>query len=279
MKIIELQKKNNCLELINKQPSKNDFDFIINENCLLKLNNEIKGVYIKINENTMKEIKSIIKETKFVNSHRTKKAITTRSTVFGFLPRNPMRQDYCRISESSKKEKNNFLKLYNFSEKLIEIYKKYLFEKYTNDKKLIKDTIKKEWRFNDEIPFTTISLNVNHAIKYHLDTANYKGNFSNVLICSDGIKGGELVLPEFKVALSQENGFLLIFDGQNVIHGVMPFLPTKKEFFRTSIVFYALEGMKHCYPFVDEVKRIKIKETERAKKRNSNQDPRSKNVK
>jgi hypothetical protein len=276
MKIVELIKTKDCLDLINTTPNKNHYSTVINENCVIKKNGEIKGIYYKIDKKTIDEIKEIVKTTKFIDSHRTKKAITTRSSVFGFLPRNPMRQDYCRISESSKKERNNFFKLYDFSKKLIEIYKQHLPEKYQKDISIISSSIKKEWMLDEEIPFTTISLNVNHAIKYHLDTANYKNNFSNVLICSDGIKGGELVLPEYEIALSQENGFLLIFDGQNEIHGVMPIIPLKKDFFRASLVYYALENMKHCYPFKEEVKRIKIKDTERAKKRVLNIDPRAK---
>lgn len=276
MKTIELLKKNDCVHLINQIPKKEHYNQIINEDCYLKLKGKIKGFYIKIDESIIKTLEKTVNNTKFVNSYRTKKAINTRSSVFGFLPRNPMRQDYCRISESTKKEKNNFINLYNFSKKLSEHYNRFLQDKYNEDLNLINNNIKEEWKFEKDNPFTTISINVNHAIKYHKDTANYKGSYSNVLIVSKGIKGGELVLPEYEVALSQESGFLLVFDGQNEIHGVMPIHKETNNSFRASIVYYALENMKHCYPYKEEVKRIKIKDTERAKKRILKIDPRKK---
>lgn len=276
MKTFELEKTKNCDNLIKLTPTKEHYNKVINEDCYLKLNGKIKGFYVKIPESIINELEKTVNNTKFVNSYRTKKAINTRSSVFGFLPRNPMRQDYCRISESTKKEKNNFISLYNFSKKLTECYKKFLNDKYNHDIQLINNNIKDEWKFDNENPFTTISINVNHAIKYHKDTANYKGSYSNVLIISKNIIGGELVLPEYELALSQKSGFLLVFDGQNEIHGVMPIKKENNNSFRASIVYYALENMKHCYPFEEEVKRIKIKDTERAKKRASNKDPRGK---
>jgi hypothetical protein len=276
MKRIDLIKKLNGQKLINTTPTKEHFGEVINEECEIFKNNKKIGVYIKVPKKLLNELIQVTKTTKTVNSHRTKKALNTRSSVFGFLPRNPMRQDYCRISEITKKEKNNFIKLYNFNNFLIDVYKKHLPEKFNEDLEIIRKSIKEEWKLGNENIFTTVSVNINHAIKYHKDTANYKGNYSNVIICENGIKGGELVFPEYKIALSQKNGFLLIFDGQSEIHGVMPVTPEKKDYFRSSIVFYALENMKHCYPFQEEIERIKQKETERAKKRAINKDPRSK---
>lgn len=276
MKTFDLLKLKSCDNFIKQSPTKEHYNQVINEDCYLRLNGKIKGFYLKMPESITNNLQTTVNKTKFVNSYRTKKAINTRSSVFGFLPRNPMRQDYCRISESTKKEKNNFIALYKFSEKLSECYKTFLLEKFNEDLNIINKNIKEEWRFDKENPFTTISINVNHAIKYHKDTANYKGSYSNVLIVSKGVEGGELVLPEYKAALSQKNGFLLVFDGQNEIHGVMPIQKKTKNSFRASIVFYALENMKHCYPYKEEVKRIKIKDTERAKKRVLNKDPRKK---
>ena len=126
-----------------------------------------------------------------------------------------------------------------------------------------------------DTPYTTANINVNHAIKYHKDSGNIKESFSNVLILKEHCTGGELVLPDYRIALKQSDGALCIFSGQKEIHGVMPIKPYKKDFYRASIVYYTLAQLEHCYPYKQEVTRLNLKKRERALKRKDNIDPRT----
>jgi hypothetical protein len=164
-------------------------------------------------------------------------------------------------------------------EVLTNIYKEHLPEQFQHDVATINENVNSDYLLKEKQPFATANINVNHAIKYHRDTGNFRGNLSNVLILKDGIIGGELVFPEYGFALSQEDSFLAVFDGQNEIHGVMPIIKTKENPYRASIVYYTLENMKHCYPFKMEVERLQKLSTTRAKKRAENKDPRSKTIK
>lgn len=276
MKIFELTKIKNCDNLIKQTPTKSDYNLVINEDTLFTKNGINVGLYLKIDSSQLQGIRAASLNTKYVKTYRTRKALPTQSSVFGSLPRIPLRNDYCRFSAQTKKEKNNANILFSFLPELTKIYKKYLPKQYEHDLKVIKENVNTDYVIKEKAPFTTANINVNHAIKYHRDTGNFRENLSNVLILRDGIIGGELVFPEYNFALSQEDGFLAIFDGQSEIHGVMPIIKTKEKPYRASIVYYTLENMKHCYPFKMEVSRLQNLASVRSNKRANNIDPRSK---
>jgi hypothetical protein len=276
MKTFELTKIKSCDNLIKQTPTKNDYNLVINEDTLFTKNGINVGLYIKIDNNQLQGIRAASLNTKYVKTYRTRKALPTQSSVFGSLPRIPLRNDYCRFSAQTKNEKTNANILFSFLPFLTEIYKTYLPAQYEHDLKVIAENVNTDYVIKKQAPFTTANINVNHAIKYHRGTGNFKKNLSNVLILKDGIVGGELVFPEYGFALSQEDGFLAIFDGQSEIHGVMPIIKTKENPYRASIVYYTLENMKHCYPFKMEVERLQNLASVRANNRASNKDPRTK---
>ena len=276
MKTFELTKIKSCDNLIKQTPTKNDYNLVINEDTLFTKNGINVGLYIKIDNNQLQGIRAASLNTKYVKTYRTRKALPTQSSVFGSLPRAVLRNDYCRFSAQTKNEKTNANILFSFLPFLTEIYKTYLPAQYEHDLKVIAENVNTDYVIKKQAPFTTANINVNHAIKYHRDTGNFKKNLSNVLILKDGIVGGELVFPEYGFALSQEDGFLAIFDGQSEIHGVMPIIKTKENPYRASIVYYTLENMKHCYPFKMEVERLQNLASVRANNRASNKDPRTK---
>lgn len=276
MKTFELTKIKSCEELIKQTPTKNDYNLIINEDTLFTKNGVNVGLYLKIDSKQLQGIRAASLNTKYVKTYRTRKALPTQSSVFGSLPRIPLRNDYCRFSAQTKNEKTNANILFSFLPFLTEIYKTYLPAQYEHDLKVIAENVNTDYVIKEQAPFTTANINVNHAIKYHRDTGNFKKNLSNVLILKDGIVGGELVFPEYGFALSQEDGFLAIFDGQSEIHGVMPIIKTKENPYRASIVYYTLENMKHCYPFKMEVERLQNLASVRANNRANNKDPRTK---
>lgn len=272
MKIFNLEKLKNCENLIKQIPQKTDYNILINENTIFYKNGNPVGLYIKIENNFINEVRKAVVLTKYAKSSRTR-GIPTQSSVFGSLPRIARRNDFCRFSAQTKSEKLNAQRLFSFMPILTEIYKKYLPEQYERDLNVINENVSSDYMLKENQPFTTANINVNHAIKYHKDTGNFRGNLSNVLILKSGIIGGELVFPEYGFALAQDDKYLAIFDGQNEIHGVMPIMKVSEKPYRASIVYYTLENMKHCYPFKMEVERLQKLSTERAIKRAQNINP------
>lgn len=276
MKPYELTKKQSCEHLLKTIPSSKHYEQLIDEDTLFVQNGEPVGLYLKIKSEQLQQLREAVRSTKYVKTYRVRKALPTQSSVFGSLPRVPLRNDYCRFSNQTKKEPVNANTLFAFADVLAEVYKKYLPKNYENDLRLVNSNIDSSYLVSDNLPFTTANINVNHAIKYHRDTGNFKTALSNVLILRSGVTGGELVFPEYGFALSQKDSYLAIFNGQKEIHGVMPIKATSDSFYRASIVYYTLENMKHCYPYKEELKRLQNIATLRARKRASNIDPRTK---
>ena len=274
MKRFDLTKHQDCSGLLQNTPNKNDYDEVIKSDTSFYLNDECIGIYINVDKELLSYVREAAKETKYVETYRTHLALPTKSSVFGALPRIALRNDFCRFSNKTIEEKENFNKLFTFQETLCGIYKKHLPELYEYDLNKTKEIIDDDYRLIDT-PYTTANINVNHAIKYHKDSGNIKGSFSNVLILKEHCNGGELVLPEYRIALEQSDGALCIFKGQEEIHGVMPLKPYREDFYRASIVYYTLAQLKHCYPYKEEVTRLNIKKRERAVKRKNKINPKN----
>lgn len=277
MKTFELQKLRTCDSMIKQTPKREDYTTTISEDTLFTKNGQPVGLYIKIPTEQLGAIRRACLSTKYVKTFRVS-GLPTQSSVFGSLPRVALRNDFCRFSQQTQKERGNANAMFGFMSHLADIYKQHLPNHHKRDMDLIASSVNEEYLVNKNAPFTTANINVNHAIKYHRDSGNFKGNLSNVLILRDGILGGQLVFPEYGFALSQEDGYLAIFDGQAEIHGVMPISKTKEDYYRASIVYYTLENMKHCYPFKMEVERLQNVAVTRAKRRAANVDPHVKNV-
>jgi hypothetical protein len=274
MKIYNLKKTSECSNLLGKTPKSSEFTKVIREDTKFYLDGECIGIYINLPKKILGPLRAAALETKYVETYRTN-ALPTKSSVFGALPRVALRNDFCRLSNKTFEEKTNMERLMGFQDVLCDIYKEHLPNLFKKDLQYVRANIDDDYRLIDT-PYTTVNINVNHAIKHHKDSGNIKGSYSNVLILRENCVGGELVLPEYNIALEQSDGALCIFRGQEEVHGVMPLKPLSSDFYRASIVYYTMAQLKHCYPYKEEVSRLNIKKRERAVKRAKNIDPRNK---
>ena len=265
METINLPPPINAEALLKTTPQRSQYSTLIRGDTRLVADGKVIAIYVKLPKEACAEMRHIARTTKFTSTARVS-GLPTQSTIYGSLPRTAVRVDYCRFSASSKKERSYFEASFKFAEYIDELYKAHLPEAREFNKQAIESTVHSDWRVNDT-PFTTCNFNVNHAIKHHRDAGNFKNVFSNVLILKEGITGGELVFPEFGIAFEQADCALGIFDGQHWMHGVMPIERQQADGYRASIVFYALAGMKNCYPYKAELERFKNKRTEREKQR------------
>ena len=277
MKRFNLTKHQDSNALLKTTPTKEHYDIVIKDDTAFYLDDICIGIYVNVEKELLSYVREAVKDTKYVETYRAN-TLPTKSSVFGALPRVAMRNDFCRFSNKTSEEKGNTNKLFTFQETLCKIYKEHLPELYEYDLQKARETVNDDYRLIDT-PYTTANINVNHAIKYHRDSGNIKNSYSNVLILKEYCTGGELVLPEYRIALEQSDGALCIFSGQKEIHGVMPIKPYKENFYRASIVYYTMAQLEHCYPYKEEVSRLNIKKRERAVKRMENKDPRNNGTK
>jgi len=272
MKKYNLTKYKDCTNLLKTTPLTEHYDEVITDDTAFYLDDVCIGIYVNIDKELLTYVREAVKDTKYVETYRAN-TLPTKSSVFGALPRVALLNDFCRFSNKTNEEKQNTNKLFTFQQTLCDIYKKHLPALYQYDLEKARETVNDDYRLIDT-PYTTANINVNHAIKYHKDSGNIKDSYSNVLILKEHCTGGELVLPEYRIALKQSDGALCIFSGQKEIHGVMPIQPYKEDFYRASIVYYTLAQLEHCYPYKQEVTRLNLKKRERAVKRKDNKDPR-----
>lgn len=256
-----------------KTPLESDYDEVIDYDCDIYLGDTVVCSYRKLPKDVLALLSACTKKTKCAKSSRTR-GVNQMSAVFGALPRVPVREDYCRFSAQTKAQPEVFSGLKKVGKYLWSIYQESHPKVATEFSKFVED-INEDWK-KTGTPFTTINVNKNYAIGYHKDAANFGGVYSNVLITKKNTTGGYFVMPQFRIALKQTHGALVIVDGVNIPHGVTDIIPTSQNWERSSVVFYTLSNLQHCLCKESEIIRSKEKATERARKRALGVDPREK---
>lgn len=273
MKRVVLRKVGDYSHVIGKVPQPTEFgQLVTNDTIFYSEDGEPVGAYVILPESKVKDMRTICFHTKIASTARAHKGLPTQSSVFGAVPRTAIRQDYCRFTQNSLSETENFAIVREFGKYAASVHRALFPENYAESLKLAAE-IEPDWLM-PATPYATCNFNFNHAIKHHRDAGNLPTAFSNVLILREGVLGGQLVMPEYGVALAQQDRAFTIFRGYKEVHGVMPIKKVKPEGYRASIVYYTLAGMKHCYPFQEEIERVRLKRLEREQRRAAGVDPR-----
>ena len=257
-------------------PEISDFDKLIDYDCDIYLKGKIVCSYRRLPSEHLALLSSCTKQAKCSKSSRTN-GVNQMSAVYGALPRVAVREDYCRFSAQTKAQPEVFYGLAKVGNYLWDFYRR-TFPAVADDFEKFTESIQDDWK-KTGTPFTTVNVNKNFAIGYHKDAANFGGVYSNVLITKKNADGGYFVMPQFRLALKQSHGAMLVIDGVNIPHGVTPITPTSANWERSSVVFYTLSNLQHCLPKSEELLRSKVKATERARKRALGADPRENNFK
>jgi hypothetical protein len=256
-----------------KTPPPSHYDTLIDEPADIYHNGRLVCAYRVLPEDTLAILNACTAKAKVSKASRTL-GVNQMSAVYGALPRIAVREDYCRFSAQTRAQPEVFAGLSKVGKYLWGVYQNSFPEVAANFQKFV-GGIHDDWK-KTGTPFTTVNVNKNFAIGYHVDAANYGGVYSNVLITKKNIDGGYFVMPQFKLALAQSHGALVVVDGVSIPHGVTPIIPKAKNWERSSVVFYTLSNLQHCLPKAEELKRSKQKATERARKRAQAIDPRVK---
>lgn len=101
-----------------------------------------------------------------------------------------------------------------------------------------------DWRLS---PGSWSSGVINHTLvlPYHYDRQNFDV-WSAMPIFRYGTTGGHLDIPAYNLTVACRNGWVLMFPGRNLLHGVTPIKRTRPDGYRITVVYYALQGLKSC---------------------------------
>jgi hypothetical protein len=266
MKIIDIQSKPiDFKDYIKRSAREDDVSTLITEDCIIRVDGVPEVYYSVLSSDVLKNIRWAVKNIKYSTTTRTG-GLKTQSKIFGYSPRNALRNDYCNMTSMSEEESKQHSVITEFGKVLAQYYKDNMPSDFEAHEKVVVEKVKNDWRIKDT-PFTSGIVNKNNPLKYHLDSGNFKGLMSNMLVLKKDVSGGYLIIPELDIALECPDGALVIFNGQRILHGVSSIQYQNNKAYRYSVVYYSLEQMWKCETIDEELARIRNVKMERENKR------------
>jgi len=265
MKTIKLHKQEHDVKIGKDCPY---YEPNITEDCMLELDGEVIGFYIKDVSKYSNKLSQLIsisnkefrsdnvpkqemsrgpqgtKADKLQRQKEGKNLVTQFSTILGSVaPKPHMRRPYPTISSVHRENKSKtFIKaMWGASVEAEKIIKQLTPEIYKTQLELFKD-VDKKWRFGNM--FTSSISNFNIAAAYHRDTGNIVGAVNVILTKRNNSSGGSLNVPDYNVTFEQADNSMLVYPAWKNIHGVTPIIKTAEDGYRNSLIFYPLKAFK-----------------------------------
>jgi len=265
MKTIKLHKQEHNVKIGKDCPY---YEPNITEDCMLELDGEVIGFYIKDVSKYSKKLSQLIsisnkefrtdnvtkqemsrgpqgtKKDKLQREKDGKNLVTQFSTILGSVaPKPHMRRPYPTISSVHREKKaNTFIKaMWAASVEAENIIKQLTPHIHKSQLELFKD-VNKKWRFGNM--FTSSISNFNIAAAYHRDTGNIVGAVNVILTKRNNSNGGSLNVPDYNVTFEQADNSMLVYPAWKNIHGVTPIIKTSEDGYRNSLIFYPLKAFK-----------------------------------
>ena len=225
---------------------------------------EIKLIYDIVPFDTSKYVEAL-RKIKYQESTRVS-GLKTVSRIFGYAPRVTARKDFCSSTSLLNDSPEEHELIIELGQKLSEVYLNRAPQIFTGHQATADNKVRGEYRI-EGTPFTSGIINKNNPLKYHFDSGNFKKVFSCMMAFKNECNGGHLALPEYDIALEIADNSVLLFDGQDILHGVTPFKLASDDGYRFTVVYYSLQRMWDCLSVTDEIARIRNRKTERERRR------------
>lgn len=248
--------------LLLKAPSPSHYDTLLQEPADVYEGDDLRIIY-RMFEEDEGDVVSKLDRIKYGSGVRTE-GLKSRSRVFGFQPRNAIRNDYCSVASLAAEDPEAHQKIYDIGSKLSDMYARAAPGVYALQASQMQQ-VRPEWRIPNTV-YTSGIVNQNNALGYHHDSGNFKDCWSGMVVFPNRMTGGELVVPELRLAFSFQRPAIIFFDGQSLLHGVTKIVRPSMGY-RYSIVFYSLRQMCKCLAAGQEIERLKEVRTLREKRR------------
>lgn len=182
------------------------------------------------------------------------------SRSFGFVARNQVLQrNACRVCSGALEAAPQHAGLVAAAERLAELAAEIVPERFAADMGLVGEAVLPEWRMSPAGPWTSGVVNFDSPLPYHYDRNNFDC-WSAMVTIRRGALGGHLHCPTWGLSpdgpsavLPCDDGDVVLFNGQTLLHGVTPLQLMQPTSYRISIVYYAVSRMRECLPFDDEI--------------------------
>ena len=245
MKSINAKKREiNIKEFRHRRAEEKDFSTLIDEDTCVYIDGKLAIVYVAAVEEDMSSFYTALENIRYDKSTRTSGLVTT-SRIFGYAPRNVIRNAPCRASSLAGDAPEHHDAIVRAAAIAGKYYHKYNPELATLHQQLTDEKVLGNYKLGKTM-FTSGIINDNNPLLYHFDAGNYKGVYSAMFGFKKGIEGGFLSVPEIDLGFKIGNKSLTLFDGQGLIHGVTPITKTHPDAKRYTIVYYSLQQMWNC---------------------------------
>lgn len=268
MRYVELERREiDLTQFAHRAPAEEDCAEVIAEDTTIL----VAGVPLVVyrtnigTEHEAADIATRLQQVKYARTVRTTKLLT-QSRTLGFQPRNTIRRDFCTAAKLAWEEPETHARLCDYARKAVAEYQAYGAELLEKHLSVVEDRVREEFRIPGT-PFTSGIVNKNNPLFYHFDSGNDHDVWSCMFCFRGKTDGGMLALPEFGVKVAIANRSLLMFDGQQILHGVTPILGRGRGAYRFTVVYYSRREMWNCLPLDEEVARIRMTRTSRERKR------------
>lgn len=243
-------------EFSSRHATESDCELLIDKDTTILVDNIPAIVYIANIGSQIDSLFSVLENIKYDTSTRTSGLVTT-SKIFGYSPRNEIRQASCRAASIAYKQPYESEILNKFAAVAGSKYFEVNNQLALRHKQMTEERVVSAFRLKDSM-FTSGIVNQNNPLKYHFDSGNYHGVWSAMFALKKGITGGHLACPEFNLSLKCQHGSLTFFDGQSILHGVTPIIKNNKDAKRYTVVYYSLRKMWSCEEPKKEIERMRI---------------------
>jgi hypothetical protein len=259
MKTIKLQQVEHNIKIGNKCPY---YEPNVKEDCLLELDGEIIGFYIKDVTKYSKKLQQLIaiankefrsdnvpkarmnRGTKEQADKRGQEWVSQYSTILGSrAPKAHMRMPYPSITSVHNEPKaQTFIKaMWGACLEAEQIIKEITPNIYERQVELFAD-VKDEWKFGTM--YTSSISNFNISAPFHRDTGNIVGTVNIILTKRNNANGGCLNVPDYNATFEQADNSMLVYPAWRNVHGVTPIKPIAENGYRNSLIFYPLKAFK-----------------------------------
>lgn len=179
--------------------------------------------------------------------------IKTTAKVFGYQPRNPIRQrPFCHKGVLSREQPKVHEQISNFAITAESLFFKYLPLQALEQKNKLLEKVKPDWRIKSTM-YTSGICNNNNALGYHRDRGNFEDFWSAMAVFKNNIEGGNLIVKDYDIKIKFTDDSIFYFNGMRWWHGVTPIKKLSKDSYRFSVVYYALKEMWKCMSIEDEL--------------------------
>jgi hypothetical protein len=266
MQTLELTRRTIDLhDYVRRSALESDYRTFITEETLVTENGTPRILYARLDPTVTKYIRQACKNIRYDTSTRTS-GLKTTSRIFGYNPRNEIRKNFCSSTSMATEHPVEHAVICEFGQYLTELYAKYFPHVYAMHETEVATRVRNGWRIANT-PFTSGIVNKNNPLKYHFDAGNITDVLSNMVVFKRNVGGGYLSCPEFDLGFEVADNTVILFDGQNILHGVTPIKKYTTDSYRYSVVYYTLQKMWSCLPIDEEIARARTVRVQRERKR------------